>query len=74
MKPECLIVDINKELGIAHLTSISYNDKCFDIKSIQKSGSSLLNLSLKLIDKIKLHYNLKKITLTDFSRKYCNKY
>jgi hypothetical protein len=69
--PECLIIHLDKALGIAYLNGISYDDKCFNMRSTQKSGTTLLKLSLKLIDKIKAHYNIKKITLTDNSRKYC---
>jgi hypothetical protein len=72
LMPECLIIHVDKALGIVYLNGIYYDDKCFNMRSTQKSGTTLLKLSLKLIDKIKAHYNIKKITLTDTARKYCD--
>jgi hypothetical protein len=71
--PECLIIDVNKKEKFVHIGGISYDDNCFEVNSIQKSGSTLLKIALKLIEKIEGYYGLKYIQLKDNSSKYCKK-
>lgn len=70
---ECIFVIVDKKNKICEIHNISYNDKCLP-KAIMndKKGSSLLLITLKLIDKIKNHYNLKYIQLSDNSMKFCD--
>ena len=72
-RPECLIISVNKKEKFAYINGISYDGDCFQIDSIQKSGSTLLKISLKIIEKIQGHYKLVYIQLKDNSNKYCEK-
>lgn len=71
--PECLIIVINKKNNFAYINGISYDDECFSVNSIRKSGSTLLKIALALISKLKEKYDLKYIQLKDNSRKQCKK-
>jgi hypothetical protein len=73
----CIMIIIEKEIHNCSIQTLSYDDKCFE-KQITKynnkyTGSDLLKLALKLIDKIKDRYKLKTITLQDNAQKYCGK-
>lgn len=69
--PACLIIIVDKKGKTAYINGISYDEKCFSVDSTQKCGSVLFKVALKLIDKMKLDYDLKYIQLKDNSRKYC---
>jgi hypothetical protein len=71
--PECLVIAVDKKEKFAYINGISYDGDCFQIDSIQKSGSTLFKVALLLIEKIKGHYGLKHIQLKDNSNKYCEK-
>lgn len=71
-RPDCIVIEVDKEERYAGITGISYDKKCFSKVYIDTyTGSTLLKLALKLLDKIKHKYNLKYVQLTDNSRKYC---
>jgi hypothetical protein len=73
--PMCIMIIIEKEINNCAINEISYDDKCFVEKNPEDgkkwSGSDLLKIAFKLIDKIKDKYNLKTVTLTDNSQKTC---
>jgi hypothetical protein len=69
---ECIFVIVAKKLKICEIHNISYDAKCLPNAEIKdKKGKSLLFIALKLIDKIKNHYDLKYVQLTDNSIKLC---
>lgn len=71
----CIMIMIEKDEKNCSIHSLSYDDKCFSGKSIEDnnkwSGSDLLKIAFMLINKIKIKYKLKSITLTDNSQKFC---
>lgn len=77
--PQCALIIIDKIEKSATIYTISYHTKkCYSEPQIELFGSKLggsilLKLSLKLIDEVKDHYNLKYVKLTDKLRKYCDK-
>ena len=68
----CISIEINKKNNTAHIQSIHMNEKCFK-QTLNKSGSILFKVCLKLINKIKEKYKLKYVWLTDIAEKYCDK-
>jgi hypothetical protein len=70
----CITIIINKDEQIANLYEINYNPTCFpkEIKEEFMSGTTILNLALKLIEKVKAEYNIKFITLKDNSSRECH--
>jgi hypothetical protein len=73
----CLLIRINKEEKSAEILGIGYYPYCFTNKQIKHfkgktSGSLLLKLALKLVNNIKDHYKLEKVTLQDNSQKKCH--
>ena len=77
--PECSLIIINKIKKSATIHGIVYYEdlKCFTDAQVNTIGSEiggklLLKLSLAIINKVKDHYNLKYIQLTDNSRKKCD--
>jgi len=75
--PECIYIIIDKIEKHATLHGITYDARCFtkNNKIIYQnpSGSTLLDVSLKVIKKLQKHYNLKHCTLLDNSEKKCAK-
>lgn len=71
---KCVTIIINKELSFAIIYEVNCEYRCFPINmnGKEKSGTTLLNLSLKLIEKVKKKYNITKIELQDNSTKKCN--
>ncbi|ATZ81174.1 hypothetical protein BMW23_1131 [Bodo saltans virus] len=73
----CLLIRINKGEKSAEILGIGYYPFCFTNKQIKHfkgktNGSLLLKLALKLVNDVKEHYNLKKITIQDNSQKKCH--
>ena len=70
----CVTIIINEELKIAKIHEINNDYDCFpiNIKGELKSGSTLLKLSLKLIEKVKEKYGIKYIGIHDLSTKSCH--
>ena len=73
---ECIMIIIEKDINNCSINTLSYDDNCFPEKKekngIKWSGSDLLKIAFKLIEKIKDKYKLKTITLTDNSQKICS--
>lgn len=73
-EPICIMIIVEKDINNCSIQTLSYNEKCFNTKDqlqFKSTGSDLLKIALKFIDKIKDKYNIKTITLTDNSKKYC---
>jgi hypothetical protein len=72
---ECIHIIISKKYNSCEIHNISYDSDCMPSANIiDKKGSSLLKIALKLIEKIKDRYKLRYVQLTDNSIKKCNKY
>ncbi len=71
-KSKCVIIEIDKENKTATIQDIKGMKNCLFNK--QKTGSTLLQITLKLLLKLKLNkkYNINTIILSDDSFKYCN--
>jgi len=72
---ECIIIMVDKENKVANIHNLSYDDKCFtenNVKHIVKSGSSLLAIAIYFVHKIKKHYKITKVEVTDNATKICN--
>jgi hypothetical protein len=69
----CLLIIINKINNTCTINNISAFDRCFPvyIDKKDKTGSIILKLALQLIKKLKDHYKLTKVFLTDNSMKLC---
>lgn len=74
---ECIMIVVEKDINNCSIAGLLYDDKCFADKKIEKgekwSGSDLLKIAFKLIEKIKDRYKIKTITLTDNAQKFCRK-
>lgn len=70
---KCITVIINSSEQNAKIYEVNYDPLCFPkkIKEEYKSGTTLLNVALKLIEKIKNKYDLKYMSLQDNSTKIC---
>lgn len=70
---ECLLIIVNKINGSCVINNVTTFDKCFPVYvgKKDKKGSLLLKLALQLIKKLKDHYKLTKVFLTDNSMKIC---
>jgi hypothetical protein len=73
----CILIRINKEEKSAEILGIGYYPFCFTNKQIKHfkgktSGALLLKLALKLVNEVKDHYKLEKVTLQDNSQKKCH--
>jgi len=70
---ECLLIIVNKINGTCVINNVTTFDKCFPIYvgKKDKKGSIILKLALQLIKKLKDHYKLTKVFLTDNSMKIC---
>lgn len=67
----CLTIIINKEIHTAILFEVNNDFGCFPDDEKEKTGSTLIKLAIKLINKIKDKYNIDKIELQDNSTKKC---
>ena len=66
----CVTVIIDKELKNANISTIDSFDKCISNKD--KVGTTLLKITLKMLEKYKNKFNIEVITLSDQSYKKCN--
>lgn len=72
-KPECILIEVSIEDRNAEIFELSYDPKCFPgLKADEHTGTTLLKLALKLLEKIKDKYKLRYVQLMDNSRKWCN--
>jgi hypothetical protein len=69
----CIVIEIDKVKGIAHIESLQFSEECFSKCATEKNGSTLLKACLKLINTIKDKYKLRYVWLRDSSEKYCAK-
>lgn len=69
---ECVSVIISKEDKIAEIHGISNYEKCLQNSNISV-GSTLLQITIKMLKKYKDKFNINMITLTDNSIKQCRK-
>lgn len=69
----CIVIEIDKLKGVAHIESLQFSDECFAKNATEKSRSMLLRACLKLLNTVKDKYKLKYVWLMDTSEKYCNK-
>ena len=69
--PECVYIQIYKKEHTTSITHITYDSKCIPNLESSNNGSTLLKVSLKLINTIKDRYKIKQIRLTDNSNKKC---
>ena len=72
----CVLIMVNKKEKFACIHAISYDTNCFNKHQLDTfednaNGSLLLKVTLAFIDKIKTHYDLQYIQLSDNSKKQC---
>lgn len=80
----CIMITIEKEIKSCDIHTLSYDEKCFSNKKdkinekdkknkdvVKWSGRDLLQIAFKIIDEVKDNYDVKTITLTDNSQKFC---
>lgn len=69
----CIVIEIDKSKGVAHIESLQFSEECFKKCATEKNGSMLLKACLKLLNTIKGEYKLRYVWLRDSSEKYCAK-
>ena len=71
------MIIVEKDINNCSIAGLSYYDNCFTDKKkgneSKWSGSDLLKIAFKLIEKIKDRYKIKTVTLTDNEQKFCRK-
>lgn len=73
--PECIVVMVDKKDGTSAIQSLYHDKKCLTLdneKFFHNRGKTLLYVALKILQKMKVHFNLKTVQLTDNSYKICN--
>ncbi len=74
--PTCIVISVEKNprgiKNVCHIQSITYNKNCMPRLELNKKGSTLLKIALKLINTIKDRYKIHTIDLKDNSVKNCN--
>ena len=71
----CIVVSVDKTNRIANINELNgTTDNCLKSTNIKNSGSHLLKITLKMIEKYKDKLNINVITLSDTSFKFCGKH
>jgi hypothetical protein len=71
----CIVVSVDKTNRIANINELNgTTDNCLKSTNIKNSGSHLLKITLKMIEKYKDKLNINVITLFDTSFKFCGKH
>ena len=71
----CIVVSVDKTNRIANINELNgTTDNCLKSTNIKNSGTHLLKITLKMIEKYKDKLNINVITLFDTSFKFCGKH
>ncbi len=71
----CIVVSVDKTNRIANINELNgTTNNCLKSTNIKNSGSHLLKITLKMIEKYKDKLNINVITLFDTSFKFCGKH
>ncbi len=71
----CIVVSVDKTNRIANINELNgTTNNCLKSTNIKNSGSHLLKITLKMIEKYKDKLNINVITLFDTSSKFCGKH